>query len=317
MRILMMGTGPFAVPTFGALVSGPHDVPLLVTRPTPPVRGRRKPPENPMRTAAESLGVPMEAPESINSEEAHALLQEQQADLFVVCDYGQILSRETLALAPKGGINLHGSLLPRHRGAAPVNWAIYHGDTETGVTVIHMTPQLDAGPCLVQKATPIGPREIAPELEARLAELGVAAVQESLDMLAGAQPGAPLGQPQDRNQATKAPRLTKNDGRVDWAQPARQIDNQVRAFKPWPGTFCFLTGDGQPVRCVLDWVEPSQQGEQHAAPGEVVATSNEGIDVACGAGLVRIERLQPAGKRVMSAAEFLRGHDLPVGAVLT
>ena len=149
----MMGTGPFAVPTFRAFAKIAISVLGLVTRPERPVHSREKSPVNPMRAVAEEAGLDVFAPESINSPEAHAWLREKSADLFVVCDYGQILSRETLALSRLGGINLHASLLPKYRGAAPINWAIYHGETETGVTVIHMTPQLDAGPSLVQRST--------------------------------------------------------------------------------------------------------------------------------------------------------------------
>ena len=172
MRLVMMGTGPFAVPTFRALLASPHEMLGLVTRPDKPAHRREKSPANPMREVALQHRLKVFEPESINSPEAQAWLGELAADLFVVCDYGQILSRDILSLARLGGINLHASLLPKYRGAAPINWAIYHGETETGVTVIHMTPQLDAGPCLVQHRTPIGPDETAPDLETRLAELG-------------------------------------------------------------------------------------------------------------------------------------------------
>ena len=183
MRLVMMGTGPFAVPTFRALLASPHEMLGLITRPDRPAHRREKTPANPMREVPRQNGLAVFEPQSINSPEAQAQLRQWAADLFVVCDYGQILSRETLSLARLGGINLHASLLPKYRGAAPINWAIYHGETETGVTVIHMTPQLDAGPCLVQHRTPIGPTETAPELEARLAELGTGAVLEAIGIL--------------------------------------------------------------------------------------------------------------------------------------
>ena len=171
-RIVMMGTGPFAVPMFEAILKSPHRVLALVTRPDRPSHRRDKSPVNPMRETARGHGLEVFEPESINSAEAQKWLREQQADLFVVCDYGQILSRETLSLARLGGINLHASLLPKYRGAAPINWAIYHGEQESGVTVIHMTPKLDAGPALVQQSTPIGANETAPELELRLGGAG-------------------------------------------------------------------------------------------------------------------------------------------------
>src|SRR5215471_7842277 len=164
LRLLMMGTGPFAVPTFEALLSSPHQTLGLVTRPDRPAHRREKTPINPMREVAQQHGLEVFEPASINSDEAYAWLRDRNADLFVVCDYGQILSREALSLARLGGINLHASLLPKYRGAAPINWAIYNGETETGITVIHMTPQLDAGPALVQKRVAIEPTETAPHL---------------------------------------------------------------------------------------------------------------------------------------------------------
>src|SRR6187399_3108546 len=148
MKLVVLGTGPFAVPMFQSLLDSPHQVAALITRPTPPARGREKAPLNPMRDLATSRGLRIHAPESINSGEGAALLAGLKADLLVVCDYGQILSREVLALAPLGGINLHASLLPKYRGAAPIQWSLLNGDRETGVTVIHMTPRLDGGPIL-------------------------------------------------------------------------------------------------------------------------------------------------------------------------
>ena len=219
-----------------------------------------------MRVVAEEAGLDVFVPESINSPEAHAWLRERSADLFVVCDYGQILSRETLALSRLGGINLHASLLPKYRGAAPINWAIYHGETETGVTVIHMTPQLDAGPSLVQRSTPIAPDETAPQLEARLAQLGVDAVIEAIMLLAAGTSGA--GIVQNQAAATKTPRLKKQDGLIDWSRSAAAIYNQIRAFQPWPKSYTLLRREGLPeLRLILESVQVSRR------TGDVVARS--------------------------------------------
>jgi len=321
MRVLMMGTGPFAVPTFRWLIASTHDVPALVTRPERGRRRRRKAPPNPMREVAEQHDLPVYAPESINSDEGHDLLQRLEAELFVVCDFGQILSRETLALAQRGGINLHGSLLPKYRGAAPVNWAIYSGEKETGVSVIHMTPWLDSGPIISVRRTPIGPDETAVELETRLAELGVDAVREAIERLAAAPPDEAIGHVQDPSQATKAPRLSKEDGAVDWTRSARQIKDQVRAFKPWPGTYSNLQRKGQsPVRLILDRVsipedifaspDPKLDGPE---PGDVVHVEKNRLLVATGDGLLSLDRVQPAGKRAMDIGQWLRGHDVSVG----
>lgn len=314
LRLVMMGTGPFAVPTFEALLDSPHEVLALITRPDRPVHGKQKAdaPLHPMRELAERRGIEVFAPESINSDEARAQLAGMRADLFVVCDYGQILSRETLAVARLGGINLHGSLLPKYRGAAPIQWAIYHGETETGVSVIHMTPRLDAGPVLVQRRLTIEADETAGQLEPRLAALGPDAVLEAIARLAA---GDTSAIPQDVGLATKAPRLKKSDGLIDWSQSAEQIRNQIRAMDPWPKTFTFwLRPDGPPVRLIIESVAVLSD-MQAVAPGTIVAAdaATGTLRVACGQGALSIISLQPAGKRPMSVGEFLRGQPVQPG----
>ena len=229
MRLLILGTGPFAVPMFRSLLDSPHEVLALVTRPTPPAKGREKTPPNPMRELAESRGVAVYVPATINAGEGEELVTRLAPDLFVVCDYGEILAAEVLALAPLGGINLHASLLPKYRGAAPIQWALLHGDTETGVSVIHMTPRLDGGPILAVRVTPIGSDEEHPALEARLAARGIEPMHEAIELLRGWDRTSVIGQPQDTTQATKAPRLKKQHGAIDWAKPAEHIRNQIRA----------------------------------------------------------------------------------------
>jgi methionyl-tRNA formyltransferase len=313
MRILMMGTGPFAVPTFRALLDSPHDVPALVTRPTPPAKGREKASLNPMRDLAEQRGLPIYAPDSINTEEAAAWLKAQQADLFVVCDYGQILSRDALGLAPLGGINLHASILPKYRGAAPINWAILKGEAETGVTVIHMTPRLDGGPCLVVKRTPIGDEETAPELERRLSEMGVSAVMEAIEQLSNWDRESPLGSRQPSGQATKAPRLAKTDGLIDWTKRAVDIHRQVRALKPWPTSYThWQRPQGEPLRVIVDRVKVLPL-DSIAEPGTVVLVDPQQLVIATTDGAISIEAIQPAGKRVLQIGEFLRGYPIKVG----
>jgi methionyl-tRNA formyltransferase len=314
MRLLMMGTGPFAVPTFESLLDSEHQMVALVTRPTPPPKGRVKSPPNPMRDVAEQRGVRVLTPADVNAAEVREQLAACQPDLLVVCDYGQILSVETLGCAPLGGVNLHASLLPLYRGAAPINWALLDGREQTGVTVIHMTPRLDGGPCLVQIPAAIGPSEEAPELERRLAQIGVGAVQQAIALVAAWDRHSPLGVRQDPALATRARRLRKEDGDVQWDRPAVRIFNQVRALKPWPGTYSVWRGqDGAELRVILDRVSLAAAGPCAAPPGEVVHAAPQQLWVATGDGVLSLDCVQPAGKRAMLIAEFLRGHGVQVG----
>ena len=318
MRLLMMGTGPFAVPTFQWLLDSEFEIAALVTRPVPAPAGRRKTPVNPMRDLAEGRGVVVLDPSDVNALDVRQHLAAVAADLLVACDYGQILSAETLAVTAKGGVNLHASLLPEYRGAAPVNWAILDGRQETGVSVIHMTPRLDGGPCLVQLSTPIGEDEDAIGLEQRLAGLGVDAVRQALPMLAAWDGTSPIGVPQDPSRATRAPRLKKQDGWVDWRRTAKQIRDQVRALKPWPATFTdWLRPDGAAMRLILDRVQVVQaDAPTDAAEGQIVQVQKDQVLVATGQHLLSLEQVQPAGKRVMTMDEFLRGHSMQAGQFL-
>lgn len=315
MRILMMGTGPFAVPTFRGLLHSRHQVLGLVTRPVPPARGRGRsssPSQNPMRELAEREGVAVTAPDSIRSATALEQLHDYGADLFVVCDYGQILSDEGLRRARCGGINLHASLLPKYRGAAPINWALWNGEQQTGVTVIHMNAGLDAGPCLVQRSTPIAPGEDAIELEQRLAELGWPAVEEAIETLEHWDGKTPIGQLQDRSLATRAPRLTKADGMVDWSRGAAQISNQVRAFQPWPGSYTTWRRPKGDLRLTLTQTDVDTLSTSEA-PGRVLQADDGRLVIACGQGSLRVIELQPAGKKRLTCDEFLRGYPLQPG----
>jgi methionyl-tRNA formyltransferase len=311
MRIVMLGTGPFAVPTLRMLASSLHEVVCVVTRPP---RGRRSE-SPPMAVAATELGLPVWQPDSINSEDACQTLRGLAPDLLVVCDYGEILKPPALAAARLGGINLHGSLLPKYRGAAPVQWAVLNGDAETGNTVIQMTPGLDAGPCLGVDRVEIDPDETAGELEALLSQRGAGLVLAVVDALDA---GTAKPQAQDKRAASKAPRLEKEHGLVDWSRPAAEIKNQVRALDPWPRAFThWRRGAGEPLRIILHRVQAVDAPRQAAAaaPGTVVEAGPR-LVVAAGKGAVELLQLQPSGKRPMAATEFLRGYPLPIGAIL-
>jgi methionyl-tRNA formyltransferase len=326
MRLVMMGTGTFAEPTFEALLSGPHPVVGLVTQPDRAVgqeRGSTRQTGKGMKAIAEAKGVPVYQPESINTPEGVARLKEWQAELLIVAAYGQILSKDVLEAAPRGGINLHASLLPKYRGAAPVAWAIYHGEKKTGVTIIRMTTGLDAGDMLAQEAIDMLPDETAGELEARLAPLGARLALKVIGEIAA---GTAHGAKQDKSLVTKAPKLKKEDGLIDWSRDAWQVCNQLRAMQPWPTAYSFFHRRGKgPVRVILTraHVEVLDARVGEHTFGEVIAGAFDGWKhVYVVAGPTRdgrqltttvIEELQPAGKKRMTAAEFLRGHPIKEG----
>ena len=320
LRIVVMGTGPFAVPMFRALLASPHRVVALVTRPNKAAPGRRAP-VNPMREAAEGAGVAVTAPQRINDPAAIDELVTLAPDLLVVCDYGQILAPAVLGVAPLGGINLHGSLLPRHRGAAPVQWAILAGDEVTGACCIHMTPQLDGGSVINARSTPIGATETAAQLETRLAAFGPELVLEAIHRVAALhRPAGAVGTPQDLVLVTKAPRLSKADGIVDWNLPAARIARMPRGLDPWPRATTFLhTGGGDcnagPTRLVLEEVVEGPAAPPGTPPGGIVVADDSGVVVACGDGsTVIIRRIVPEGRRSMAVDEFLRGRFLGASA---
>lgn len=320
MRLVMMGTGTFAEPILEALLRTTHPVVGLVTQPDRAIgaeRGSTRQTGKGMKTIAQEKGIPVYQPESINTPEGIAQLRAWQPDLLVVAAYGQILSTAVLATAPYGGINVHASLLPKYRGAAPVAWAIYHGEQQTGVTIIQMSPQLDAGGILVQAAVAISPEETAGELEARLALLGAQLVLHAIEQIAA---GTAQPRPQDPAQVTKAPKLKKEDGLIDWRRTAEQVCHQVRAMQPWPTAYTFLHRAGkEPVRVLVHRAIPLPTpaiGGWEAPPGacSAAAAADQKLVVwAGGSSQVEILELQPAGKRRMTAAEFLRGHPVQEG----
>ncbi len=348
MRIVLMGTGPFAVPSFEALrSSGEHDVLRVVTRPIENTGAKNKSIANPVRAWADGHGLPVTSPLSINESQAIDQVGQLQPDLLVVCDYGQILSSNALKAAKLGGINLHGSLLPRHRGAAPVQWSILRGDAITGACVIHMTPKLDGGPIIDKVETAILPSETAGELERRLSELGVEICMASVAKLAqfkSLDECGGLGALQDNLLATPAPRLAKSDGQLDFRYPAALIERQFRGLQPWPGVFGNIKiGDAKEIRVIVGHLQlmanvdgSSEKADQSAlvlqnlektSAGELrwgtalkdmfkidSATDsgsrnrNPQIVVACSDGFLEITRIQPAGKKMQDAREFLAGY---------
>jgi methionyl-tRNA formyltransferase len=317
MRLVMMGTGTFAEPTFEAILAGPHPVVGLVTQPDRVAgaeRGSTRQTGKGMKNIALAHNIPVQQPESINTPEGIAGLKELAPDLLVVAAYGQILSKEVLSVPAQGGINVHASLLPKYRGAAPIAWAIYHGETKTGVTIIRMSPFLDAGEMLAQEELDILPDETAGELEARLAPLGAKLALQVIEQITT---GKAQGIKQEKSQATKAPKLTKEHGLIDWSRSAKEVRSQIRAMQPWPTAYTYLHRSDKPaVRCIVAHagrVVALPSGPHHPAPGSYMAIDG-GLWVATGGnGALDILELQPAGKRKMAASEFLRGHPLQEG----
>lgn len=314
LRLVLMGTGPFAVPSFEAIRQSEHEIVAVVTKPEPPVKSRKGPPPSPVRVWAMEHDLPIFDPPSINDPDAIETLKSLTSDLLVVCDYGQILKPDALAVARMGGINLHGSLLPAYRGAAPVQRALLSGDAETGVSVIHMTPKLDGGPILGTRRTAIEDTETSGELEERLSDLGVDLVMECLTMLVDWDGETALGNVQDPELVTKAPRLSKREAEIDWRRTSAEIDRHVRGMQPWPIAFAQIKirDNKPPLRISILAVSSSSDSTEGLQPGQLLGGKE--LAVATGDGALKIDSLRPAGKREMSGEEFQRGYQLPRGA---
>ena len=303
-RIIMLGTKDFALPTFEYLCETGHGVVALVTQPDRPQGRKQILIPSRIKEVALARGIRVEQPDDVNDPAALEMIRSLDADLLVTAAYGQILSAALLSIPNLGGINLHGSILPAYRGAAPVARAIQQGATETGVTVIRMTPRIDAGGMMAFASTPIGPDETAGEIEARLAQIGAPLVASAIAELAA---GTAKILPQDRSKVTRAPKLGKDDGLIDWTRPASEIHNLVRAMQPWPmASTRWLKPDG-PSRLI---VHETRLTEASGEPGRVLESTGGCLVVAAGSGAVSLVKVQLEGKKAMAAAEFLRGYQL-------
>lgn len=318
-RLVMMGTGTFARPTFEAILGNSNfDVVGLVTQPDRDggqQRGSTRQTGLSLKEIAVVRGIPVYQPESVNTPEGVARLQEWKPELLVVAAYGQILKNDVLLTARWGGINVHGSLLPKYRGAAPVAHAILNGETSTGVTIIRMTTGLDAGDMLAQGSIEIGPEETAGELEARLAPLGARLAVEVIERARNEESISALpATKQDPALITKAPKLKKENGLIDWSQPAERIVNHIRAMQPWPTAYTFLHRGGKPaIRTVIGRAQHELARRTPGVSPGVVLSSSGRLFVSTSNEDVEIIELQAAGKKRITAAEFLRGHPLHEG----
>ncbi len=305
MKVVFLGSGAFAIPSLEALIEAGHDVAALVTQPDREKGRGRALASPPLKPVAEARGVPVHQPRRVREEAAQQLLRGLEPDVQVVVAYGQILPRSVIDIPRRGTVNVHGSLLPRYRGAAPIQWAIVNGERETGVTTMLIDEGLDTGPTLLSRATPIGEDETAADLEARLAVMGAEVLVETL---AGLGAGTLEAVPQDDDRASLAPIIKKEDGRIDWMIPADALARRVRGFHPWPGTFTLWRG--QPLKVLHARAEPGPP----LAPG-VLAADRDGLVVGCGQGTrLRLLEVQPESRRPMSAASFAAGLRLAPGA---
>lgn len=308
-RIVFLGTPDFAVPILQSLVDAPEfDVAGVVTQPDRPAGRGQIVVASAVKRHAEGLGLPILQPVTLRDAAAVDALRMWAPDVLVVAAFGQILRQPVLDLPPHGCINVHASLLPRWRGAAPIQYAIRAGDGETGVTIMRMDAGLDTGPMLSQHAIPIDQRETGATLHDKLADLGARALPGVLSAYLA---GEISPRPQPEEGVVLAPSLKKQDGQIDWSQPAIEIDRQVRAFDPWPGTFTFLGDDLFKIVRGL----PQLDRDSGSAPGMVVSEHSE-LAVQTGAGLYILKEVQPAGKKPMTGQAFVAGHPAVVGMML-
>jgi len=312
MRLIFFGTPDFAVPSLQALLEAGHELPWVVSQPDRPSGRKRRLAPPPVKEFALEHGLTVRQTSNCNDPAFLDELAALDPEAIIVAAFGQKLGRRLLALPPRGCINVHASLLPRHRGAAPIAHAILAGDSETGATIMQMVSGMDAGDILSQSAVPIGPNTTAGELSDSLASLGGTLL---IDTLAGLEDGTVRPVQQDEEQVTFAPSLRKSDGNIDWRKPAVHLERLIRAMHPWPGSYTFWTPPGQrPMRLVVH--EADVVPSEATRPNRIAAADDEGLAVETGDGLLVIRRLQPAGKRVMDVGDFIRGHNVQVGSIM-
>jgi methionyl-tRNA formyltransferase len=307
LSLIFAGTPEFSVPALEALIASPHRVLAVYTQPDRPAGRGQQVTMSAVKQCALRHELPVEQPQTLKDAAAVERLAQWSADLMIVVAYGLLLPKAVLETPRLGCVNIHASLLPRWRGAAPIQRAIQAGDKETGVTIMQMDVGLDTGPMLLERVTPIGARETAATLHDRLAALGAEAIVEAIDAIAA---GTVTSRAQPQEGATYAAKIRKDEALIDWTKPAVEIDRLVRAFNPWP--IAETRWNAQQLRV---WEASPVGTKTSAAPGTVIATSAAGIDVSTGDAVLRLTRVQAAGRKAMPAADFLKANR-PEGAVL-
>ena len=306
MRVVFIGTGEIGVPTLHALLgSEEHQLAAVVTQPDKPVGREQRIEPSPIKKALAGTKIPILQPARIKDRQSIEEISALAPEVIVVMAYGQILPQGVLGIPRVACLNLHASLLPRHRGAAPIQAAIASGDFETGITVMYMDEGLDTGDILLQRKIDILPTETGGSLHDRLGQIAPDALLESLQLLA--KETAPRI-PQNNALATYAPKLNRNDGKIDWSQPADILERKIRAFNPWPGAFTTVTAKSGKPRNLK--IFSASIVDLAAEPGEILQTEERGLVIAASDRALSLEEVQPEGKRRMTSAEFLRGFDV-------
>jgi len=310
--VVFFGSPSFALPSLESLRGAGHNLTLVVSQPGKPVGRRGEVTDPPVAARAKSLGIQVFQPPTLKDDAAVARLSAAGADVFVVVAYGRILAQRVLDLPRLGCVNVHGSLLPRWRGASPVQASVLAGDAVTGVSIMKMDAGMDTGPVYMMRETRIEERESAEELGARLSQIGADLLVETLYFLEGEEGRLPI--PQDNSRATSCPKITREDARVDWTRPAVELVRRARAFTPWPGLFTIRRN----TRVKLSRLSPvasapwMREGAEESPPGTILEAGAR-LVVACGEGAVSIGELQAEGRRALPAAEFIRGERVLAG----
>ncbi len=321
MRILFMGSAGFACPCLEMLLKNDRDeVVAVVTQPDRPKGRNLSVAACPVKAYLGARQIPVLSPEKVNNPESLAVLRALTPDLIVVVAYGQLLKAALLELAPLGVINVHGSLLPKYRGAAPIQWAVANGDAVSGVTTMYLNERMDAGDMILKRELPIDPADTGGRYHDKLSGVGAELLRDTVELIRAGQ--APRTR-QNEADATLAPKFKKADGRIDWSMPAKQIESRVRGFNPWPGSFCMMPASGGKIVKVLAVREeeggaslPRQEGVQ-APAGTVMSLSGEGPLILAGDGrLIRLLEVQPEGRKPMSGSAFICGHSVDVGMLV-
>lgn len=310
LKVIYMGSDELALPSLQAMVDQDWlDIVAVVTQPDRPSGRKMKLRPCPVKVRAGELGLPVHDPEKIGAEESVAWLKSLEADVQTVAAYGQYIPESVLNLPPLGSINLHPSLLPLYRGASPIQSAVADGRTETGVTILYVTREMDAGDIILQIPESIRPEDTSITLKQRLADLGAQAFLQALEQI---RTGTVRRTPQDEDKVMYVSKLTREDARIDWSCPAQTLRNRIRAYQPWPGAFCLLSDGETRLKIHKSRVVAGREG-----PPGTVQESGHTLIVACGQDALELLEVQPPGKKPMPAEAFLQGHDFRQGDLLT